>query len=151
MGYTHYWDILVGQNEKLEHFEEYAQECKELANHVMEQGVKIHGGLGAGHPEFNNVHVLFNGDATTGDDHETFMIEPVKRGFGFCKTARKPYDPLVCACLINLKLRYGDKVKINSDGDLDDEWQEPLRIVEEVLGKDTSGFIFGRDEDGDSE
>ena len=45
-------------------------------------------------------------------------------GFSFCKTARKPYDVVVCATLIAIKHHLGDYVSVSSDGDFDNvnEW-----------------------------
>jgi len=56
--------------------------------------------------------------------HETFNIQRKveTREFEFCKTARKPYDLMVCICLILLKWYFKDKVSISSDGDMKD-WQ----------------------------
>ena len=62
-------------------------------------------------PEINNDKIWFNG---VGDDsHETFAIYRIRqpreswqgkdrRGWDFTKTARKPYDPVVVACLCYL-------------------------------------------------
>jgi hypothetical protein len=51
--------------------------------------------------------------------------------FSFCKTARKPYDLMVQACLILYK-HYFPYVSICSDGDMD-EWAEAFKFVASVL------------------
>jgi len=51
--------------------------------------------------------------------------------FQFCKTARKPYDLMVQACLILYK-HYFPYVSISSDGDMDD-WTEAFTFVATVL------------------
>ena len=75
--------------------------------------------------------------------HETFMITqhedqvPWRQGedwlFSFCKTAYKPYDLLVTACLIIYKQYYGEQVHISSDGKSRD-WDDARRICQHVLG-----------------
>lgn len=37
-------------------------------------------------------------------------------GFQFCKTARKPYDTAVTACLLLAKHHFGSAIEITSDG-----------------------------------
>ena len=76
-----------------------------------------------------------------GLDHETFSIMRVaadRRGdpdaktvFGFCKTARKPYDLMVQAVLILYKHHFPD-VQVSSDGQVDD-WDEAFKFVAGVL------------------
>ena len=62
--------------------------------------------------------------------HETFNIQRKveTREFEFCKTARKPYDLMVCICLILLKWHFKDKVSISSDGDMED-WQPAFDFI----------------------
>ena len=59
--------------------------------------------------------VRFNG---VGDDgREMFLIRRDRAGFGnFRKTARKPYDAVVCACLIAFVRHFGRHVTVVSDG-----------------------------------
>ena len=74
--------------------------------------------------------------------HETFVLErkawkqadhrPSENTlFSFCKTARKPYDLMVQACLILYK-HYFPYVHIHSDGDMDD-WTEAFKFVAAVI------------------
>jgi hypothetical protein len=62
--------------------------------------------------------------------HETFAIQRKRKvkKFEFCKTAGKPYDLMVCTCLILLKWYFKDKVSISSDGDMED-WQPAFDFV----------------------
>jgi hypothetical protein len=74
--------------------------------------------------------------------HETFVLTR-KAGkpntwsqddptlFSFCKTARKPYDLMVQACLILYKY-YFPEVEIGSDGENED-WAQAFAFVAEVL------------------
>ena len=66
--------------------------------------------------------IRFNGIGEAG--HETFLFHNRKKqdpeGYGdpcfaFCKTARKPYDIVVCEVLLVLK-RYMPNLEVGSDG-----------------------------------
>ena len=85
----------------------------------------------------SGAHVMFNGLAD--ESHETFSIDQKRapleswqakdrRGWGFCKTARKPYDVAVTACLIYLESVYPDHYSVSSDGDTDD-WQAGIALA----------------------
>lgn len=79
-------------------------------------------------PIFTAALVSFNG---VGDDaHETFEIDPKGSGFQFTKTARKPYDIVVVACLAYLDT-LGNAFAISSDGDLDD-WAAGIELARRV-------------------
>jgi len=114
--------------------------------------------------QFNNEHVHFNGGGKPSEErrrkkqdgrfyweddafsHETFSIErevePKKEmgidnkntTFGFCKTARKPYDVMVTACLILYKYHFEKLVQISSDGD-PEEWDTGWRLIAEYHPK----------------
>ena len=141
MGYTHYW--YTKGEEPLEKFDEYAKDCEQLCNHFMQTTNHIIRDYdGTGHPEFSKDKVAFNGDRHMDRGHESFVMRAKPSDFDFCKTARKPYDLLVQACLVVLKHKYGSRVRINSDGDLS-EWQDAMAMVSEVLGYDTKHFDLG--------
>ena len=86
--------------------------------------------------------VAFNGE---GDNaHESLNISRVidKKGysqpdketglaFGFCKTARKPYDTMVCLTLISFKRWFNRKVVISSDGDKED-WEPAIKLYHDL-------------------
>jgi len=57
--------------------------------------------------------IRFNG--IDEDGHETFYFSAGKEDFAFCKTARKPYDVVVCECLLVLN-HFIPALEINSDG-----------------------------------
>jgi hypothetical protein len=76
--------------------------------------------------------------------HETFSIDRVctpeswerryKEGvFSCCKTAFKPYDLLVTACLIIAAQRYTDRFIVTSDGE-SQHWDDARRLCQHVLG-----------------
>ncbi len=104
-------------------------------------GVVIAGGDGEGSPILNDTVICFNGDARKGLDHETFLVElpdqKEREGFGFCKTARKPYDTLVCLALISLFEEINDPAifGFSSDGD-ERDWLEAKKIYRAFNHKD---------------
>jgi hypothetical protein len=96
-------------------------------------------------PEFTKDVVYFNGAGE--DGHETFMVEreyapehwqEPKRGlyFTFCKTARKPYDTAVCACLIVFNHYFGEKFQVASDASDEQEegWPIARAACQELFG-----------------
>jgi len=134
MGYTHYFKGTKSTDAK---FKEFSNACKKLHDNLPEKTDTAGGyhkddkliiGDGRGHlhestgdvPIFDNRMVCFNGVGELA--HETFRIE--KKGTNdFCKTARKPYDLLVVACLIAawqiLNYRFSSD-GFNSDGTCED-------------------------------
>ncbi|UGY23790.1 hypothetical protein HU675_0038565 [Bradyrhizobium septentrionale] len=112
MGYTHYWtqkrDFTKTQ------WTEITADIKAILAHAQHvEGIVLAGAGGEGKtsPQFDADAIMFNG---LGDDsHETFVVHrkrppleewqtPDRRGWDFCKTARKPYDRAVVACLCYL-------------------------------------------------
>lgn len=55
-----------------------------------------------------------------------------RAGSNFCKTARKPYDVVVTACLAVLKYHLGDLISISSDGTHKD-WNDGVILARDVL------------------
>jgi hypothetical protein len=90
--------------------------------------------------ELNSESINFNGIGEQA--HETFSIKQniIDEWYGddlwkfnFCKTARKPYDKYVIACLYIFKHHFADDIKISSDGD-ETEWYDGIKLVKDVLG-----------------
>lgn len=114
MGYTHYWES-TGRI-----YNEHLKEAIRYMGIVVNDNTDIlAGGDGTGKPEITDDEIRFNG---IGDSsHETFSISTDWKGtFNFCKTAEKPYDVIVVACLVVLKYHLGDSVSVSSDGDCED-------------------------------
>ena len=94
-------------------------------------------------PEVSDSLIRFNGKGNLG--HETFYFERKpempdyqkedgnKTVFAFCKTARKPYDLVVCGVLIVAAKHAGRYVTVSSDGDLSD-WMPAFEWVTSILG-----------------
>lgn len=158
MGYTHYWDyhpeLITDEKELKNKFHDAVKKIKKCYSYLKKnpyahEGVaggyydeshcKIRGGMGTGLPVFKEDEILFNGDAKQYLDHESFFLtwnnkDGERDVWGFCKTARKPYDVLVCMSLIALEESFNDpKVfSYSSDGD-EDDWYRARDLYREIL------------------
>ena len=143
MGYTHYWSFTApkrGETAKIEKaYQKAIRECATIARTYY----LANGGLSgfSAHTEvgkYGGLKVNGKGDLS----HEDFtMREYFKQNlepdsFGntgnFCKTARKPYDIVVTACLIVLTNRLPNNFSVDSDGYTDD-WQAGLELAQRIL------------------
>lgn len=112
MGYTHYFT--QNRNFTRAEWQTVSDDLRTILQYAQHDcGIALANGSGEGgtSPEFNADFISFNG---VGDDaHETFIIrrtiktKPDYEGesnlaWDFCKTARKPYDDAVTACLCYL-------------------------------------------------
>lgn len=123
MGYTHYWKGL-----KANGLEENAKKIVKVA---MEDGIKLGDGCGVNEPIIKEGFIDLNGWEDYGEDHETFRLSD-NTSFDFCKTARKPYDTVVVAILIDAivnNLKYDD---ISSDGNYSD-WQDGIELYKKAV------------------
>lgn len=110
MGYTNYmskkpaftdeqWKAFTTDVKKL-----LKNACVPLAGPAGDEGTK---------PVFSSSVIMFNG---VGDDfHETACVRKSASDFEFCKTAEKPYDPVVVA-FYKLVRKYLPSVELSSDG-----------------------------------
>jgi hypothetical protein len=142
MGYTHYWRFhrnKMTTEEIRSTFKLVSEEIQDIIDQLPQSKEILYGGLGEGEPIINETEVWFNGDEELGNDHETFFInwkdtEP----FGFCKTARKPYDLFVCLSLLSFTEHFpSDVFTLTSDGDAND-WQEVVDVYNEITGREIS-------------
>ena len=110
--------------------------------------------------EITDKEIRFNGREEGDCGHETFSLQRKsdkrledyatrldrKYIFDFCKTARKPYDIVVCCLLVILKHRLGNMIEIGSDGrdgtndgvyyEIDGAWSDAIKICVENLSYD---------------
>jgi hypothetical protein len=143
MGYTHYWyyNPSKAKTRTGEAFSKALLEIKNYKNLLESRGLRVKGPMGDGDPILNEDVIAYNGDDARGQSHETFGVErefqAQRDGFSFCKTARKPYDTLVCLSLITLFEAFGDRDVFSycSDGD-DSDWTESYAVYREVNGKE---------------
>jgi hypothetical protein len=176
MGYTHYWkkekelnldtwkkfiaDCKVLYKNMPEHSESSGGE-------YTEEPLYLNGCWGYKYPRFNEKVLHFNGSSIHpskrtynvevqewSDDpkdlgHETFHISQKQNEYdgGFCKTARKPYDLMVQACLILFKYHFWNEVSISSDGDYD-EWKVAQKFVGEFFPQVAMKFELLHDDFG---
>lgn len=146
MGFTRYWKI----NKQLdtEKFKKYSETCRMVCEAWKEEQISkgsleagIAGWDGYGDPIFTGTTVCFNGDASEQDlAHETFSIDIISQGSNFCKTARKPYDKQVEACLYLAEKFFGDSIEIRSDGD--DRDSEIISFVVSFLRENMIDLIL---------
>jgi hypothetical protein len=146
MGYTHY--ASRPKTLPIRKFKLAAEDCRKVVEALcLEKGFKVQFSLDDPKPpHFGADSIRFNGEGENG--HETFVIDRVyepyseqpkpSRGEGwieFTKTARKPYDAAVCACLIVFQHYLGKAYSVRSDGNDDDEgWVAARAGCQRVLG-----------------
>ena len=133
MGYTHYFTRQRPDREDSRRFEMFARGARTIIDYATTyDNIKI------GDLEISDEIVTFNGVGE--ESHETFYWALDASGFNFCKTARKPYDAVVTACLIHLKDVYGDLVDIGSDGSWGD-WALGARLYRNATGLTAENFL----------
>jgi len=128
-GYTHYWTW----HQKPSDIDLKA--CVVDMRRIVEVRTNLLVGPdGSGSVILDPLHVDLNG---VGDDgHEPFVF-PGELGFNFCKTAGKPYDEVVTACLLVARDHFPEDIlSIDSDGSWSDgDWQEGTKLYTTVLGR----------------
>lgn len=151
MGYTHYWTQTRDFNEV--EMRDICSAIRRIIKTAQKREVPCYGGInsedtvvpticgfdGTGAPTLNKDEISFNGQGPD-FDHETFYFKAKREtpypggtlGGAFCKTARKPYDVVVTACLTFLQADYG--FEVSSDGVMED-WDAGVRLAEEALGR----------------
>jgi hypothetical protein len=103
----------------------------------------LRGPLGDGDPKIGDASIAFNGDKANDLDHESFIFNrdlgnrspPYDSKYGWfncCKTARKPYDLVVCVVLLLAKHYFPD-ITIKSDGCAPD-WAPAVAWYRDLFG-----------------
>lgn len=144
MGYTHYWEKVKDFPD--ERFALFTQDVKRI---IETTDVPLRMEFDTDHPPLVTEEAIhLNG--VEEDGHETFGIVRDIPGFDFCKTNRKPYDVVVCACLIALKNRLKGAIRVASDGDdelgsPDCGWDQGLELWRKACGgSGTAEIRFGK-------
>jgi len=110
-------------------------EWQQLANaaKILTSNAQLFGGCGDGKPVIDESNIIFNGDASKNEDHETFHIcKKHEPEFNFCNTAQKPYDEQVVAVLCCAEFLAPGALKIGSDGN-QREWQDGLALAQNIF------------------
>lgn len=158
MGYTHYFEKFgyteISEAEK----ENIVKDVKKVFQYIKKHFMTIDGepliinGESYKYAVANKNFILFNGtdklptktefenrneSELSQLSHETFYFDFSQKQFnGFCKTARKPYDIVVCCVLIILKEHLGYKFKFSSDGEYNnDEWLKAIELYNNVFNE----------------
>lgn len=135
MGYTHYWTQT--RNMTAEEWETVRGDVGEILKYTQHiSGIPLANGIGdpGTQPEIASNKIWFNGVGPD-NDHETFGIVPTIDGpaWAFCKTARKPYDVAVAACLCYLSTCLEPAAyTVSSDGNGSD-FIEGLEVARKAL------------------
>ena len=151
MGYTHYWGFNKPQKQKgaadaaQKAYRQAVEDCQRVIRAYQRQagsaerlsGYSAHTTIG----KYAGIQLNGKGDLA----HESFDLREhfrqavesdgygwVGKGSYFCKTAQKPYDVVVVACLCILKYRLKDLINVGSDGDKQD-WQAGAGFAAHVL------------------
>lgn len=115
MGYTRYWSV----NKDADTLDDTTLDTiRAIVDIAGEDGISIKNWDGTGKPTITDTCINLNGDSDLWEDHENFKVSfPYSpQDWRFCKTARKPYDVVVYACLRLLK-EEGYVTSISADGD----------------------------------
>lgn len=124
MGYTHYFTI--------EHLEEcFVDEVNAIVTTAQGDGIALADFDGNGKPIVTDTKIALNGSRALGQEYESFVLPT--DGFGFCKTAHRPYDAVVTAILVSAivnKISEG----ISSDGTYAD-WKDGIALYERAVRK----------------
>ena len=139
MGHTHYWQFNKKTASTVLNTRRYNRTIAKINlvvkryNELMPKGSDLRL---SGYSAFTSNYGGVNFNGCRGNDHEAFILRECfneNEAFNFCKTARKPYDAVVCAALIILKHYMQDAVEISSDGKASD-WSHGLAIAKEITG-----------------
>lgn len=146
MGYSHYFEN-KGHKDDEQNFLKVLADAKKLYDNMPEHSESAGGYYkdkplelfdyrGIGKPVFHTTEITFNGDDYKDLSHETFSVFP-HPFHDFCKTARKPYDLMVCAVLISMK-KHMVNFTYSSDGigtvGSTDDWKPARDFYEKVCG-----------------
>lgn len=148
MGYTHYFEQVVVVD--ADAWRKITDDFRKLAANLPAQGVSgeplalvVEGDQalivddemiffqGAGKELGYETFVLTRDGSTQVEEYR--LQEGKKFPFTFCKTARRPYDLVVCATLIVVNRYAEGAYLIDSDGSTR-EWEPALEWVTEALG-----------------
>jgi hypothetical protein len=135
MGYTDYWEFNKVKGLKAKDIETlYQKAIKDCARIIKHSSTKIRLSGYTSHTKVGEYGGIdFNG---VGDySHENFYLREhfnQNEAFNFCKTAQKPYDIVVVACLATLKYHLKESITVSSDG-RSTEWNNGVELAKVIL------------------
>jgi hypothetical protein len=134
MGYTHYWTFKKSPAEIADGKQKFANAVALFKEGLKKlQDIPLGNGFGKVEPIITDTEVCFNGK--TPEDYETCAMSLESKGFDFCKTARRPYDPVVCLLLLCMADAFGNDFEYSSDGDIEngeEGWARAKEIFAEL-------------------
>jgi len=151
LGYTHYWTL-----KGCAPADDWHAAITDIRKLLKTKGklVQFESDTAAP-PTVDALEVRFNGVGNMG--HETFSIRSDgetgthRPGWAFCKTARKPYDLVVTACLLVLKAKMPLWIELDSDGgwahesaDFRGGWQSAEALCRKVLNYQDGDFAAAK-------
>ncbi len=102
---------------------------RKIVEKAENQGISIFHGDGTNPVVINEKEISLNGDRSTDEDHEWFVVTKTdNRDFEFCKTALKPYDAVVVSVLALMEEIAPGVLELSSDGDDDIFSNPPITI-----------------------
>ena len=126
MGYTHYWKHPAADKES------FAKFGKDVRRVLRKTKIKTQfEDDNPREPEINEEFIRFNGVGREG--HETFIISREAEASSSCKTAQKPYDEVVTACLL-CAVDHLPGFDASSDG-VWSEWADGAALYEKATGR----------------
>lgn len=142
MGYTHYWSFKARPKGLAKQTEETYQLAVRQCQKLIRSYNKDLKAIDNKHPnrlsgfsahtkrlEYNGLEV----NGTQDLSHEKFYLREhysQNESFNFCKTASKPYDIVVVACLVILKHYLSELIEVSSDGESKD-WSSGLMLAKQ--------------------
>ncbi|KAK6531430.1 hypothetical protein TWF281_008235 [Arthrobotrys megalospora] len=127
MGYTHYWSGHLNSSTS-------SQLTTDIHKLLSITSTKITGPAGTGDPQISPSSINLNGDESADQAHESLNL-PIGQtiSFGFCKTARKPYDEVVGAVLLRCLVYNQSTFTVWSDGCWE-EWGDARVLYQTAFG-----------------
>lgn len=131
MGFTHYFK----QNKPVstEQWQAFKKDAQVVINHAQNDLEIVLMSNDSNGVMLNDESVNLNGDERYDLDHEPFYLAKDYREFNFCKTARKPYDLVVCSLLLLAHEHMPNHYNIGSDGNFED-WQDAMGMNAKLFG-----------------
>ncbi len=136
MGYTHRWSFSSNRGKTAQMETKYQTAIAKCAKVVRAYSAEFGGLSGYTAHDKSGRYGGLKVNGSREYSHEDFCMREhlsENESSGFCKTAQKPYDTVVVACLIILAHYLGDSISVSSDGSVSD-WADGLTLVQKVLG-----------------